>query len=167
MNCYCGNKKNFERCCELFIEGKLLAKTPEELMRSRYSAYATSNAKYIYQTYANKSRKNQSFNEIKDWAEQTQWIKLKIICTNKDKESNYSSTNDQNILPFVEFCAFYIHDKTFFQMREKSRFTFESNQWRYLDGDITEHTEITPPKRNEPCFCQSNIKFKNCCAKKL
>jgi SEC-C motif-containing protein len=167
MNCYCGNNQSFEQCCELIIKGKLLAKTPEQLMRSRYSAYATKNANYIYKTYADSSRKKQSIEEIKDWAQQTNWIKLNIISSIESNENEGLSLHEQNSHPFVEFCARYIHNKRICQLKEKSHFVLEDGKWRYLDGDIIEHIELSPPKRNELCFCQSNKKFKNCCANKL
>ncbi|MDX2463868.1 MAG: YchJ family metal-binding protein, partial [Porticoccus sp.] len=38
--CICNRKKSFDKCCGRFLSGGLYAKTPEQLMRSRYSAYA-------------------------------------------------------------------------------------------------------------------------------
>lgn len=38
--CICGSQKLFEKCCGRFLQGADLPKTPEQLMRSRYSAYA-------------------------------------------------------------------------------------------------------------------------------
>lgn len=178
MKCYCGNHQPFEQCCFLIINGSKKAETPEQLMRSRYSAYAIKNAQYIYHTYALKSQKEQSIEEIKAWAEQTQWLKLTIKNTNNcftancnDLENIKDITGENSSLPTVEFCALYIHNKSFCQMSEISRFTLESslgkNQWRYLDGEIVEHIEISPPKRNELCLCQSKKKFKHCCSSKL
>ena len=174
MNCYCGNHHPFEQCCDLIINGSKKAENPEQLMRSRYSAYATKNAQYIYQTYALKSQKDQSIEEIKAWAEQTQWLKLIIHTATKYSDDIKVTTgkNDtlpikSDSLPIVEFSALYIHNNTFCQMSEISRFTLEENKWRYLDGEVAEHIEIASPKRNAPCLCQSNKKFKNCCINKL
>lgn len=168
MNCYCGNHQLFEQCCFLIINGIKEAETPEQLMRSRYSAYATKNAQYIYQTYALKSQKRQSIEEIKNWAEQTQWLNLTIEQTKECFKENFKAIKNNNSpLPTVTFCALYIHNKSFCQMSEISRFTLENNLWRYLDGEIVEHIEISPPKRNDRCLCQSNRKFKHCCASKI
>jgi len=166
MNCFCGNQQPFEQCCSLIINGTDIAETPEQLMRSRYSAYATNNAKYIYQTYSLDSKNEQSIQEITSWAEQTQWLKLTIKHSDDIKNIDMLTDNKMS-LPTVEFCALYIQNKTFCQMSEVSRFTLENNQWRYVDGDISEHIEMPPPKRNEPCLCQSNKKFKHCCSSKL
>ena len=38
--CVCGLHKPFAKCCGRFLTEGQLAKTPEQLMRSRYSAYA-------------------------------------------------------------------------------------------------------------------------------
>ncbi|MEW6991723.1 YchJ family protein [Colwelliaceae bacterium 6441] len=167
MSCYCGSKKNFEACCQLIINGEQLAKTPEQLMRSRYSAYACKNATYLYQTYANSAKKLQSIAEIEEWATQTLWLKLNIINSDIVDIKSYSSTTNNQPFPTVEFSALYIHEKTFCELREKSRFIKENQQWRYLDGDIIKHAELSPPKRNSPCLCDSGLKFKHCCLLKL
>ena len=38
--CICGKSKPFAACCAPFLSGEKIAKTPEQLMRSRFSAYA-------------------------------------------------------------------------------------------------------------------------------
>jgi SEC-C motif domain protein len=124
MNCFCGNQQPFKHCCGLIINGTNIAETPELLMRSRYSAYATNNAEYIYQTYSSKSRKEQSIQEIKSWAEQTQWLKLTIKHSDNVNKID-ANTDNSKPLPTVGFCALYIHNKSFFQMSETSRFTLE------------------------------------------
>jgi len=167
MPCYCGSELSFEQCCKLIIQGDINAKTPEQLMRSRYSAYATKQVDHIFNTYAKDSKANQSVEDIKHWAEQTVWLKLNIVNTDNIEKHQYEFFINNDSLPVVEFFALYIHDKKFHKMSEKSRFTLENNQWRYLDGDVAEHQVLTTPKRNEACICQSNIKFKSCCALKL
>jgi len=167
MGCYCGSDESFEQCCELIISGHKQAETPEQLMRSRYSAYATENAQYIYNTYAEESIKAQSLTDIEQWAQQTQWIKLTILYSDQIERIHFSSTQAKEQLPSVKFSALYIHEKKFCLITENSRFIVEDEQWVYLDGDITEHDELVMPKRNAPCLCQSNKKFKHCCAIKL
>jgi SEC-C motif-containing protein len=39
-SCVCGKSKPFVECCERFLSGQHHAKTAEQLMRSRFSAYA-------------------------------------------------------------------------------------------------------------------------------
>ncbi|WP_206485540.1 YchJ family metal-binding protein [Thalassotalea sp. G2M2-11] len=166
MYCFCGNSKAFEQCCQLIITGDKQANTPESLMRSRYSAYASNNADYIYQTYAEQSKAQQSLTDIAAWASQTQWLRLSVLQSDDITLDEYIHGNDKT-LPVVHFIAFYLHDKTFYHMEEASRFTIEDQQWRYLDGDIITHQALKTPKRNDPCLCGSTKKFKQCCNLKL
>ncbi len=165
MSCYCGKPVPFEQCCQKIINQQTIALTPEQLMRSRYSAYATKNAAYLYQTYAEQSRKTQSIDDIQTWAAQTTWLRLTIVTS--DNISLQAMNNQVNeSLPIVHFKAFYFYNKTPYLMEEKSRFIVEDNQWRYLDGDVITDVALATPKRNDPCFCQSGLKFKRCCATK-
>jgi len=160
--CPCGSNKEFLTCCLPIINGDIKAVSPEQLMRSRYSAYAKKCSQYIYDSYAKSSQKDQSLNEISSWANQTQWLNLVI---------NHASSFEQSYLPnqslpTVEFTAFYRHDNRFFKMHENSRFLLENQHWRYVDGDVTEHIELPTPSRNSLCICQSGKKFKRCCSNK-
>lgn len=166
MLCYCGNTLDFENCCQAIITGKKIAVTPEQLMRSRYSAYVIKNAHYIFKTYATATRQKQSVSDIQQWADQTQWLKLTVLSSDDIHSSEYIN-NTPNDLPRVEFTAWYFHNKTLCKMTESSRFIYENEQWLYLDGDVEEHEEIAMPKRNTPCPCGSNKKFKHCCLIKL
>ncbi|MGB1199199.1 MAG: YchJ family protein [Thalassotalea sp.] len=159
MTCYCGSTQHYQQCCQPFIEGNLTPSTPEQLMRSRYSAYATKNCQYIFNTYAQAVQKENSLNDIAQWAEQTQWLALIV----KQACSSTLTSFDPNNPPTVSFDAFYQQDKQFYKMSECSRFIVENNQWRYLNGDVEDHLLITSPKRNDSCFCGSGKKFKKCC----
>jgi len=173
MLCPCGSNTLYEDCCLCIIDGKQLAKSPQQLMRSRYSAYAMKNTQYILDTYAKATRVNQSIIEIESAANSCQWIKLNI------RQCSKWHNTEQEIrtsLPTVEFDAFYLTDNKVYQLSEKSRFIKEANnaqpseeQWFYLDGDITRHDQVNTIKRNDRCPCQKNQniknkkKFKNCC----
>ena len=158
MLCPCGLEKSFKDCCNKIINGEDKAHSPEQLMRSRYAAYATGNAKYIYHTYSKISQKPHSIGDIQQWAQQTRWLKLVIHKVSPFKEK-------QNIeeLAQVEFSAFYLHQGEINHMRECSNFVFEENEWRYHDGEISINDIVKKPKRNEACFCLSGKKFKQCC----
>lgn len=162
MSCPCGLKKSFENCCHLLITGVNKANSPEQLMRSRYAAYATNNAQYIYHTYSQNSQKEHSIDEIEQWAQQTHWLTLVIHKTSPFNDNKNIDEPNQ-----VEFSAFYLHQGEVNHMRECSNFIFEVDEWRYHDGEVSVNNTITKPKRNEPCFCQSNKKFKQCCLSKL
>ncbi|XQW83641.1 YchJ family protein [Thalassotalea piscium] len=161
MSCYCGSSNAFSQCCQPFILKKRSPETPEQLMRSRYSAYATNNPQYIFETYAQQKQQENTLDDIAQWAQETQWLSLII----KDASTVSIEQFNSEYLPTVNFIAYYNHDKQFYQMNECSRFIVEYGQWRYLDGDVTEHKVIQAPKRNDLCFCSSAKKFKKCCGK--
>ncbi len=160
--CPCGSKKEFSSCCLPVIRGDIKASSPEQLMRSRYSAYAEKSPHYIYNSYAKSSKKNQSIDDISSWANETVWLHLEINSSSPFEET--FTTNQ--ILPTVNFVAYYRHDQKLFKMSENSRFILEDQQWRYMDGDVAEHVELIIPNRNDLCVCKSGKKFKKCCANK-
>lgn len=155
MLCPCNSKKLFEQCCQPFLSGEVAPKTAEQLMRSRFSAYATANAEYILQTYSDESQKQQNINDIADWAKNCRWVNL-VIHTPKPQ-----CLDEKNNV--IEFSAFFIESKKLCVMREKSRFIKEANQWRYHDGLMIENNVFDKTKRNSPCPCQQGKKFKQCC----
>ncbi|NMP32461.1 hypothetical protein HII17_12895 [Thalassotalea sp. M1531] len=122
-------------------------------MRARFSAYATGYAQYILKTYANEKQQELTLTDIEEGIDENTWIKLSI---HHASELFHPAT--------VEFSAFYIHKSGLFEMREISRFIKEDEQWRYLNGDIVKHEEISKIKRNDSCPCNSGKKFKKCCS---
>ena len=155
MLCPCKSNIEYQQCCEPIILKKVKAQSPEQLMRSRYSAYAFKHSEYIYETYSNTTKVNHSVKEIDEWANETKWLNLTVLNT-----SDY-----QNIeKPTVTFEAIYQHKKTFYKMSETSNFIKENGFWRYIDGLGIEFIELPLPKRNDQCLCLSGKKFKKCCA---
>ena len=156
MRCPCQSNQPFEQCCQPIILGHKKALTAEQLMRSRYSAYAVANGEYILKTYSVESAQQQHLHDIQQWAEQCQWVNLII---------HYSDHNT------VEFSAFFIEDNQLCILREKSKFIFESvngiEQWFYHNGEIIENAVLNKVKRNDPCPCQQHKKFKQCCGRLL
>ena len=119
--CYCGSGKLFKECCRPYITGIKKAPAPVALMRSRYSAYATHNADYLWATTYPEQRKYHSKTAILQWAESNQWLKLEIL--------NFTET-------VVEFKAYYLDEMLKAQIHhEKSRFIKENNIWYYVDGE--------------------------------
>ncbi|MBC7522860.1 MAG: hypothetical protein H7239_00240 [Flavobacterium sp.] len=118
--CYCGNHLSFEECCKPFIDGTRKPATAIELMKSRFSAYATADADYLIETTHKSTRKSQTKEAIEAWATSNHWIKLDVI----------------EITDFtVTFEAHYIDNHKLEQIHfEKSNFVFENNSWYYVDG---------------------------------
>lgn len=125
--CFCGTK-NYQHCCGRFIDNKEIPTTPEELMRSRYSAYAQANIKYIQQTMTGPAAIGFDFKTTEDWANTVNWLGLRIIrCFhNENKEQ-----------AFVEFIATYKSlSQTKQQLHEISEFRLIDKHWFYYNGKL-------------------------------
>ncbi|MFD2166894.1 YchJ family protein [Thalassotalea euphylliae] len=154
MLCPCCSGNAYQNCCLPFISGDSVPDTPEQLMRSRFSAYASAEAKYIIDTYSIEQRAAHTLDDISAWAEENKWIKLIIHST------DYLSAPST-----VEFSAFYINQGNLIEMRECSNFVKQQGSWRYQDGDIIKHDIIQKLARNDVCPCNSGKKYKKCCGK--
>ena len=120
--CYCGSEKSFENCCNAFIEGIQFPKTPEQLMRSRYSAYVLQNANYLMATTHVSQRKYYFVSEILQWAKSNTWVKLEVITAHENR---------------VEFKAYFLDEKLQAQIHhEYSTFQLENEIWYYVDGEF-------------------------------
>lgn len=120
--CYCGSNIDFNTCCNLIIKGNKIAETPEQLMRSRYTAYVLQNADYLVQTTHVSQRKYYSKSEILKWAKANTWLQLDVITT--------SGTT-------VEFKAYFLDENLQAQVHhEKSTFKQENGSWFYIDGEF-------------------------------
>lgn len=120
--CYCGRPISFEECCKPLIEGKQKASSAEDLMRSRYSAFATGEADYLVKTTHSSTRKFHKKEDILDWSQSNQWIKLEVL---------EATTNT------VTFKAYYLDSSLKAQIHfEKSAFIFENGSWFYVDGEF-------------------------------
>jgi SEC-C motif-containing protein len=120
--CYCGSFNSYKECFEKFINSSQKAPTAEDLMRSRYSAYATQAVDYLIATSAFLQRQFLSKNEILDWSKSNQWVKLEIL---------KATTNT------VEFKAYYVDSNHESQIHhEVSTFIFKNDKWYYVDGEF-------------------------------
>jgi SEC-C motif domain protein len=145
MICPCGSKKTYQECCEPIVSQKIKPSSAEQLMRSRYSAYAMGNGKYLVDTTFKESRIEEDAELIVEHAKTIVWLKLEVVTSNHDS---------------VEFKAYY-NDKTKIHLHhETSSFILENGQWYYNKGVLY----ATTIGRNESCPCGSGKKFKRCCA---
>jgi SEC-C motif domain protein len=129
INCYCCSGKKFGECCEPFLAGNEKPKTAEALMRSRYSAYTTTNIDYIIQTTHHSQLASHDAESIENWAKSSLWQKLEIV--SKDKGSN------QDEIGVVEFKAYYLDLRLDPHVHhERSNFKKESGKWFFVDGEI-------------------------------
>lgn len=119
--CPCGSKLKYDNCCQIFIDGKKFAQTPELLMRSRYTAYTQANIEYIQKTMLGAALQGFETEEAKNWAQSVKWLKLEVIHANMP-------TQDTGI---VEFIAYYRYQNKKHQLHEISQFELINQQWYY------------------------------------
>lgn len=123
MNCPCGKNEKYENCCGRFIENEELPETPEELMRSRYTAFALKKIQYLQETHDPQKAENFDFAENKNWAEQATFTRLEVL------HSESSGNKGQ-----VEFKAHYQIDGEEHIHHEISKFRQQAGQWYYREG---------------------------------
>ena len=118
--CPCCSGKLYEECCEPFHSKKEFPKTAEELMRSRYAAFAIPNGDYLWETTLFNKRKFHHKTELENWGKENTWTKLEII-QSSEKE--------------VEFKA-YFTDKFGKENihHELSTFKKVDKKWYYVSG---------------------------------
>ena len=72
--CPCGGG-DYDRCCGPLHRGERRARTAEQLMRSRYSAFARGEVDYLLQTHD----QSESRRALRQACRQTQWLGLSIL----------------------------------------------------------------------------------------
>lgn len=132
--CPCGTGEVFGSCCgrfhEAFDDGAgLTAPTPETLMRSRFTAFATGNEPYLLASWHPSTRPSSL-----DLDESLRWYRLDILATSGGV---FDPTGT------VEFAAYYRSvpgtaedERVKGVQRETSRFVREGKEWFYLDGEV-------------------------------
>ncbi len=124
--CPCGKKLDFLECCGTFIIFGQLPKTAEELMRSRYSAFATKAVSYLAQTILSPSGKAAIEHTVSSWINSVEsWTKLDIRSVKK------GGPNDT--VGWVEFKAHFIQNGRPDFIWEKSMFKKIEGKWVYLE----------------------------------
>ena len=147
MRCYCGLEKDFEECCGAIISGKKSAATVEELMRSRYSAYASANAEYLVKSATKENSFIEDIPLILEFSKNVVWLKLDLLHAEQNEDSG-----------IVEFRAFYLENGEIVVLHERSSFVKNEGVWMYDKGEFI-NSKI---ERNEPCPCGSGKKYKKC-----
>ncbi len=147
--CPCGSKNDYENCCEIFVEGTKLAETPEQLMRSRYTAFVIGAYDHIRRTWH-----PDTLPELSD-DEPNSWVGLEIVASSFEEDEGE-----------VEFIAKLIFNNKLEIIHELSEFEKIDGAWLYVTGEF-KNDGAKPKKiaKNEDCPCGSGLKFKKCCYK--
>ncbi|MGV0045305.1 YchJ family protein [Mycobacterium colombiense] len=119
--CPCGSDHSYRACCGPLHEGKSQARTAEELMRSRYSAFAYGDTDYLFRTWHPRTRPA----DVTVDAGIT-WTGLQVIDTVAGGAGDDSGE--------VEFTARYESAGRAGRLHERSRFERRAGRWFYLDA---------------------------------
>lgn len=131
MKCPCGSGKDYATCCERFIGGEEQPSTSEELMRSRYTAFALKKMDYVRETTDPQAMHETDWQAQDDWANNAEFTKLEIL-----------SAKDEGNKGFVEFKATFKINGEEHVHHERSRFRKHGGVWFFREG-----TEVRPPPK--------------------
>ncbi len=115
--CPCGSGGRYDACCEPLHLGAALADDPEQLMRSRYAAYAVGDGGYLLRTWHPRTRPDALAPDPG-----TTWTGLEVLGSGVD---------------WVEFVASWSDGLRAGSLRERSRFAQRGGRWLYLDGVVS------------------------------
>ena len=119
--CPCGTGLPYAECCGRLHDGSATAATAEQLMRSRYSAFAVGDPAYLLAT----------------WHPSTRPPSLELDPTVRWTGLDVLATSDGGLLAVegtVEFRAWYRHEGATGSQHEVSRFARVDGAWWYVDG---------------------------------
>lgn len=114
-DCPCGSGERYDACCGRLHRGAAEAQTAEELMRSRYAAYAVGALDHVFRTWHPRTRPD----AIEPDPRLT-WTGLTVLGSGAD---------------WVEFEAAFDRDGTPGTLHERSRFERRRGRWVYVDGE--------------------------------
>lgn len=122
--CPCGSGKPYADCCQPLHSGQAVASTAEQLMRSRYAAFARKQAPYLLRSWHRSTRPAEiSATEL----EGVKWIQLEVRAASGGPDDTHGTVE------FVARCK--INGKAE-KLHECSRFVREDGHWFYVDGEM-------------------------------
>ena len=119
--CPCGTGLPYGECCGRLHDGTATAATAEQLMRSRYSAFAVGDPAYLLETWHPSTRPRSL-----ELDPAVRWTGLDVLATTGGGPLETAGT--------VEFRAHYVAGGSAGAQHEHSRFVRDAGRWRYLDG---------------------------------
>lgn len=117
--CPCGLPAAYAACCGALHAGRAQAATAEQLMRSRYSAFAVRDAGYLLRSWHSSTRPARL-----DVDPDVRWTGLEIVRTTGGSAFHAEGT--------VEFRARYRAGGAAGEQHEDSRFVREDGRWVYV-----------------------------------
>ncbi|HVI59533.1 MAG TPA: YchJ family metal-binding protein [Luteimonas sp.] len=122
--CPCGSGRALAVCCAPLHAGEATADTAEQLMRSRYSAYARGERDYLLATWHPSTRP-----AALELDPAVRWLGLSV-------RRHEQGAPDAAIVEFVARCRSGGGPAT--RLHETSRFVREGGRWYYLDGSFAD-----------------------------
>jgi len=119
--CPCLSGLPYAECCEPLHRGDAAAPTAEQLMRSRFSAFAVGDAAYLLATWHPRTRPRELALD-----DDLRWYRLDII--------DRTAGGPLDAQGEVEFEAYWRSPDDRGSQRERSRFVREGGRWYYLDA---------------------------------
>lgn len=116
--CPCG-RAPYQECCGPLLEGRRAAETPEDLMRSRYTAFAKGDRFHLARTWHPRTRPDDVGIDPS-----TRWLGLTVLSSTEEGDEGT-----------VDFVACYEAAGERGELREHSRFALRGDRWVYVDGD--------------------------------
>lgn len=120
MRCPCLSGLTYPECCGRLHAGEAAAATAEQLMRSRFSAFAVGDPAYLRDTWHSSTRPVDLTLDAG-----LRWYRLDILARSRGGLTDGEGT--------VEFRAHFRGDEVG-SLHEVSRFVREQGRWWYLDG---------------------------------
>jgi SEC-C motif-containing protein len=120
VTCPCGSGEAYDACCGPVVRNERPADTAEELMRSRYSAFALGDVDHVFRSWHPSTRPD-------DLVElpHVEWRGLEVLDV-----VGGGPADDTGV---VEFRALHATGA----LHERSRFVRRAGRWVYVDGDVT------------------------------
>ncbi|WP_429065936.1 YchJ family protein [Aeromonas bestiarum] len=147
--CPCGSTLSLELCCGSLHQGAE-AQTPEQLMRSRYSAFVLGLGDYLVHSWHPDHLGGLTADQLSQT--DTRWDGLEILAAQ-------GGPSDETGM--VEFKAWFKEGDERHCLHERSRFVRYQGRWVYTDGE--QDPAPLQAGRNDLCPCGSGKKFKKCC----
>ncbi|MFH8369459.1 YchJ family protein [Streptomyces sp. NPDC018031] len=123
--CPCGLPADYAACCGRLHRGEAAATGPEELMRSRFSAFAVQDEAYLLRSWHPDTRP-----PAIAFDPDLRWRRLEIL----DSTDGGAFRNEGT----VEFRAHYTAHGRPGELHENSRFTRREGAWVYVDGVVSD-----------------------------
>ncbi|TDD83832.1 YchJ family protein [Actinomadura rubrisoli] len=121
--CPCGVGAAYRECCGRLHRGEGRAGTAEELMRSRFSAFAKEDEAYLLRSWHPATRP-----ERVEFDPGMRWVGLEIVDTGGGGPRDAKGT--------VEFRAHYLTGSEVGELHEVSRFVRHDGEWVYVRGKV-------------------------------